>query len=60
MLRLRRQFLMLDQKELARRAGVNEMSIVGWENGWHFPRLSKLRPVLEVLGLDEQEVLSRR
>lgn len=36
-IRRRRLELDLTQEELAKRLGVNEMTVVSWERGWHEP-----------------------
>jgi len=39
-----------DARDLAKLLGVNEMSVVGWEKGWHQPCHKNRRLITEVLG----------
>ena len=50
-IRQRRLELGLTQVELAKRLGVNEMTVVGWEKGWHHPRAALKRRLETFLGL---------
>jgi transcriptional regulator with XRE-family HTH domain len=51
LVRRRRLEMGLTQFELAKRLKVNEMTIVGWEKGWHYPR-ARLRLLQLNLGLE--------
>jgi len=45
----RRLELGLTQVDLAKLLGVNEMSVVNWENDRHFPSPGYLRRIKEIL-----------
>lgn len=50
-IRRKRLELGLTQVGLANLLGVSEMSVVGWEKGWHEPTSRYLRKIQEVLGI---------
>ena len=52
-LRLRRLW---SQRELARRAGVAEWTVIAAESGRRVPRLLTVRKIAEALGVDWAEV----
>ncbi len=48
------------QRELARRAGVAERTIINAETGQRLPRLLTMRRIAEALGVDWREVAEFR
>ncbi len=51
-LRQRRLELGLTQVKLAKLLGVSEMSVVGWEKGWHVPSVAYRMKIRKVLGIE--------
>ena len=42
----------LSQVDLAKLLKVSEMSVVGWEKGWHVPCQKYRRKIRKVLGIE--------
>ena len=58
-LRERRKDMCLTQGELAKRAGVNLVTIVNYENDYHIPELATLIKVASALGIDEIRISTK-
>jgi len=52
-IRQKRLELGLTQVDLAKLLGASEMSVVGWEKGWHVPSPTYERRIKEILGVEE-------